>query len=294
MARYLPNLNALRAFEAAGRLGGFSVAAGELNVTHAAISRHIQGLEIQLGTPLFVRAARGVVLTQAGRDYLARVTPALDALSKASEAVRISRTTSLSISAETTFALKWLMPRLGAFEAAHPGIDVTLESSSHLADVAGNEVDLAIRYSKIPPENLGFDLISESAHYPYAAPDFTPVNAPADLLHHKLLHEDDGTLWREWFRTAGIEHAVLPGKPKRFGSLLATEGALAGQGVVLTCAELAVGDVAQGRLIRLFDIGLTYGAYRLIYRPEALRRKPLRAFRTWLMAATAEFRPASD
>jgi len=292
MARYLPNLNALRAFETAGRLGGFSRAAQELNVSHAAISRHVHSLEAQLGLPLFARAARGVVLTEAGGAYLAQITPALDAIARASEAVRIARTSSLSISCEPTFAMKWLMHRLGAFEAAHPGIDVSLASSAHLADVAGNEVDLAIRYGRSPPKELGFDLISDSPVYPYASPGFAGASGPADLLTLKRLHEDDGTLWREWFRTAGLADATLPERPKSFSTLLAIEGALAGQGVVLTSAELAHNDVQRGRLIRLSEIGLTYGAYRLIYRHEAIRRKPLRLFRAWLIDATRAFRPA--
>ncbi len=294
MARYLPGLNALRAFEAAGRLGGFSRAAQELNVTHAAISRHVQSLESQLGSALFVRTARGVTLTETGRSYLEQVTPALESLSRASVAVRAARNTAISVSSEPTFAMKWLMPRLGDFEAAHPDIDVTLDATPALADIEGNEADAAIRYSRAAPERLGFDLISASPVYPYAAPGRVRIETPADLLGMRLLHEDDGTLWREWFAVAGIRNAVLPQKPKKFNSLLAIEGALSGQGVVLTSAELTDNDVRNGRLERLSPIGLTFGAYRLIYRPEALRRKPLRQFREWLVEATREFHTGED
>lgn len=290
MARYLPGLNAVRAFEAAGRLGGFSRAAEELNVTHAAVSRHVQSLESQLGAPLFVRGARGVALTETGRSYLAQITPALEAISRASVTVRAARSTAISVSCEPTFAMKWLMSRLGDFEAAHPDIDVSLDATPALADIEGNAADAAIRYSRAAPDRLGVDLISASPVYPYAAPGFAGPAAAADLLRMRLLHEDDGTLWREWFAAAGIADAVLPEKPKRFNSLLAIEGALSGQGVVLTSAELAANDVRGGRLERLSPIGLAFGAYRLIYRPEALRRRPLRQFRDWLVEATREFR----
>lgn len=291
MARYMPNLNALRAFEAAGRLGGFSQAARDLNVTHAAISRHVHALEHQLGIPLFSRATRGVVLTDQGKAYLARITPALEAISKASEAVRVERANNLTISCETTFAMKWLMPRLGAFERAHPRIDVSLDASSTLVDIADNSVDLAIRYSRVAPEGLGVDLLSSSPMYPFAAPDMVGDKTATDISEMRLLHDDDGTLWREWFRKAGIPDVALP-KPRRFNSLLAMEGALAGQGVILTSAELAAGDVAKGRLVQISTTGLTYGAYRLLYRQEALRRRPLATFRKWLIEETAVFRTA--
>lgn len=289
MARFLPNLNALRAFEAAGRLGGFSQAARDLNVTHAAISRHIHLLEHQLGTALFTRVARGVELTETGRAYLARIGPALSAISSASEEVRVESTNSLNISCETTFAMKWLMPRLGVFEAAYPEVDVTIDATSTLVDVTDDSVDLAIRYSRAAPDGLGVDLISASPMYPYAAPGFAPVETPAELARLRLLHADDGTLWRDWFRAAGLADVTLA-KPRRFNTLLAIEGALAGQGVILTSSELAAGDVAQGRLVQVSDIGLSSGAYRLLYRPETLRRRPVAAFRKWLIAATAEFR----
>ncbi len=294
MARYLPSLNALRAFEAAGRLGGFSRAAEELSVSHAAVSRHVHALESQLGTALFARAPRGVRLTEAGRDYLARVSPALETISRASVAVRAIQGSGVSVSCEPTFAMKWLMPRLGEFEAAQPAVDITLHSTPGLADVAGGEVDMAIRYSRQPPEAVSFDLISDLPVYPYAAPGYTEATDPRDLLRLRLLHEDDGTLWRQWFAVAGIADAVLPRKPKLFSSLLAIEGALSGQGIVLTSAELAENDVRDGRLVRLSPVGLAFGAYRLLHRPEAIRRRPLRQFRDWLIAATREFRPRGD
>ena len=118
MSRYLPPLNALRAFEAAGRHQSFSRSADELNVSHAAVSRHVRGLEKRLGVQLFKNVARGVELTEMGRQYLDQITPALEQISQASESIRRREDGKLSISCEPTFALKWLMPRLGhIFEA---------------------------------------------------------------------------------------------------------------------------------------------------------------------------------
>lgn len=287
MPRYLPRLNAIRAFEAAGRHQSFSAAAEELNVSHAAISRHVRGLEQDLGIQLFKIVARGVALTEEGRRYLAAVTPALDALSEASETIRSTEEGSLSISSEPTFASKWLMPNLGAFKRAHPQIDVRLVSSPELADIRNREFDLALRYCNELPAGLEADLISASPMYPFAAPDFPDIACPSELLRHPLLHEDHGQLWKRWFAKAGIADPGLPRKPQRYGWLLAIEGALAGQGVVLIPQELAQADMDAGRLKRLSPLGLALGSYRLVYRKDAGRRKAVAAFRDWIIERTA-------
>ncbi|MEX3009036.1 LysR substrate-binding domain-containing protein [Hoeflea sp. TYP-13] len=294
MPRYLPKLNAVRAFEAAGRRQSFTGAAEELNVTHAAVSRHVRGLEQQLGVQLFKVVARGVELTETGRKFLEQVTPALDQISLAAEDLRQQQEGSISISCEPTFAMKWLMPRLGDFQERFPEHDVTLEASAHIADIQNNEFDLAIRHCKQTPDGLGFDLISQSPMYPYGVPEFRKADNPEDLLEYQLLHEDKGQLWTRWFARAELVDFVLPHKPRPFASLLAIEGALAGQGVVLASEELVAGDVQAGRLKRLSDIGLAYGGYCLLFRPETARRKSVADFRKWFVSATQEFRRESD
>ena len=136
MPRELPPLNALRAFEVAGRHNSFSGAAVELNVTHAAISRHVRGLEKRLGVQLFKTVSQGVDLTEAGAKYLRTITPALDQIAEATTAVSCKSDRSILVSCEPTFAVKWLMPNLGSFEDAHPGIEVQVQSTPKLADVA--------------------------------------------------------------------------------------------------------------------------------------------------------------
>ena len=150
MARFLPKLNAVRAFESAGRHGSFSRAAAELNVSHAAISRHVRGLEADLGVQLFKVIARGVELTDAGRLYLSKVEPALDEISAASEVLRERDDASISVTCEPTFAGKWLMPNLGHFKRAYPDVSVRLESAPKLADIRNFEFDIAVRYCRAP------------------------------------------------------------------------------------------------------------------------------------------------
>ena len=145
MLRNLPPLNALRAFDAAGRHQSFSRAAEELGVSHSSISRHVRGLEDRLGVQLFRDLPRGIELSPDGAAYLARIAPALDAIGDATDGLAEQPLGSVTVNAETLFAIKWLMPRLGDFQAAHPEVEVRLEASRQLADVARYEADFAIR-----------------------------------------------------------------------------------------------------------------------------------------------------
>lgn len=290
MPRRLPPLNALRAFEAAGRRRSFTGAADELNVTHAAVSRHVRGLERRLGVQLFRAAARGVALTDAGAKYLHEITPALDRIAEATEALGGDPVGSISISCEPTFAVKWLMPRLGEFQDAHPEIEVAIVSTAAIADLARYEADLAIRFARATPVDLTVEIISTSPVFPFAAPSFPVASAPADLARHRLLHEDKGDLWRRWFELAGAPEAAPPGRVSPLPTLLAIEGALAGQGVVLASEELVANDVRAGKLKKLSKEGLDIGRYYFASLPEVARRRPVRAFRDWLIAATEGLR----
>lgn len=298
MPRRLPPLNALRAFDAAGRHGSFSRAADELNVTHAAISRHVRGLEQRIGVQLFRVVARGVELTEAGATYLAAVTPALDRISEATDALSTRVEGLVSVSSEATFALKWLMPRLGGFHARYPDVELNIDSSNRLVDIRRYEYDLAIRYSRRRRwKGLKADEISRSTMYPVGAPRLVPPGGvpgdPRDLMGFRILQEDDGSAWRSWFAAAGVSDPPLPRAPGPLASVLAIEGALAGQGLALTSDELIADDLAAGRLVRFSDIGMAYGGYLLVYLEETGRRRAVRAFRDWLLAETRALRPAA-
>ncbi|MEM7067572.1 MAG: LysR substrate-binding domain-containing protein [Pseudomonadota bacterium] len=291
MSQYLPPLNAVRAFEAAGRHESFSQAADELNVTHAAISRHVRGLEKQLGVQFFRNIARGVELTEIGCEYLQKVSPALNQISEASEAIRTRRDGSLSISCEPTFAMKWLMPKLGEFQNKYPDFEVSLISSAHLADIQNNEVDMAIRfYNRTRADGVETDLISSLPVYPYGVPAIPVAKSPDELLKYRLLHEDKGQLWTRWFHRSGKTDFAIQKTSQPLQTLLAIEGAIAGQGIALTSAELVANDVDQGKLKCLSEVGLELGQYHLVYSREAKRRKPVQAFREWLITETRQFR----
>lgn len=290
MSRYLPPLNALRAFEAAGRHQSFTGSADELNVSHAAISRHLRGLEKQLGVQLFKNVARGVVLTDAGHRYLQEITPALEKISQASEQLRDRVEGNLSISCESTFAMKWLMPRLGEFQDRFADIDVTLVSSNKIADIANSEFDVAIRCcSKVGP-GLGYDTLSTAPYYPYGRSNLPEIDLPEDFLTRSLLHWDTGQMWTRWFAEAGVADVKIHRSPRPFDSLLAIEGALAGQGIVLMSPELVANDVQQGRLKQMSSLGLGFIGYFLVYSPQSARRRAVSEFRRWLTEETVAFR----
>lgn len=295
MPRRLPPLNALRAFEAAGRHESFSRAADELGVSHSAISKHVRGLEDRLGAQLFREASRGVALTPAGRIYLAQLTPAFDSIAEATEEFSAKPSGTVHVNAETVFALKWLVPNLKRFKQANPEITVQLEASEVLIDIARYEADIAIRFFLDAPPQGNAPLISDCPIYPYAAPSLAAQigDDPEKLLAFDLLRDRGGDPWVKWFTLIGrSDLAARVPQTRRMRAMLAIESVIAEQGVLLSSADNVMHDEAAGRLVRCFDQGFRQGSYHMLFGDGVLRRKPVRLFRDWLLADTAEFRDA--
>lgn len=293
MSRRLPPLNALRAFDAAGRHESFTRAAGELGVSHSSISRHVRGLEDRLNVRLFRDQSRGVELTAAGARYLAVVSSALDQIAEATEALTERPSGTLVVNSEPFFAAKWLVPRLGDFHRANPGIELRLEATETLIDVARYEADLAIRFRESGTPDPDADVISTAPLYPYAVQGLIDqgIKAPRDLLRFPLLQDRGGTPWAEWFELAGgVTPEEVPYNAWRMRAGLAYEAALAGQGVFLAGADIVEGASTAGQLVRCFDIPLSKGAYVLLQGGTARRLKAARAFRSWLIEASRDLR----
>ncbi|MBO9397724.1 LysR family transcriptional regulator [Shimia sp. R9_2] len=290
MSRNLPPLNALRAFEAAGRHESFSKAAEELNVAHSAVSRHVRGLEARLGAKLFRDLPRGVTLTLEGRSYLERIVPALDMIAEATEELAEVPAGQVRVNSEPLFAERFIIPRLAEFYARHPEIDLRLETSHHLADVERHEADLAVRFAHSGALAEPCELLSDAPLYPYAAPDLIAGKLPEDLLHMVRYRDRNTDLWRRWFEAAGVSPEGVPETSWRLRSALAYESALKGLGVLLCSAEVVADDVATGRLVRCFDVGLRDGAFFLVHDSRGVRRSSVRLFRDWLLEVTAPFR----
>ena len=289
MSDRLPSLNALRAFEATARHGSLSRAAGELHVTHSAVSHQIKALEAELGVPLLRRAGRGVAVTAVGQQLEAALG---DAFARMARAVRLARQgdrgAALNVSVEPSFAVRWLVLRLGRFHAAHPEIDLRLAATGTLADFVRDGVDVAIRYGRGEWPGLRVQHLLTISGFPVCSPGLLAagrvLQEPADLARHTLLHEDDGAYWRQWLAAAGVPE-VDASRGLRFDDThLALAAAEAGQGVALGDEALAAAALAEGRLVRLFRTEVaTDKAYWLVHPPEAATQPKVAAFRDWLL-----------
>lgn len=293
----LPPLNALRAFEAAARHESFSRAADELAVTHSAVSHQIRDLEAALGAKLFRRSGRGVTLTEAGRVLAPAVAAAFDAIRAAVAAIAepAGRPT-LTLSVEPAFAARWLIGRIGRFQARHADIDVRLAPSAAMADFEREGVDAAIRYGEGGWRGLAEHRLMGETLFPVCAPALAArLKKPADLSTVTLLHweEESAEDWAAWLTLAGVPlregsegPGVDPARGPRFDEMsLALAAAAEGQGVALASQALAADDLSSGRLVRPFRPELlSTGAYYLVYPPAHDTRAPVAAFRDWLLA----------
>ena len=284
--RNLPPLNPLRAFEAAGRLGSFTRAADELNVSHSAISRHIRGLEKRLNVHLFRTQKSGVALTEQGQEYLAQITPALDQIAEATDALTTEPKGVVTMTTESTVAQKWLVPRLPGLKAAHPDVELHLSITADVMDIEAHDFDLGLRYLRgDPPE--GYDLLFPSIVGAFAAPGFAADTGAeldlAALASGPLIEEATFRLWPEWFRQSGLKDVPDLNLPKPLGALLSIQSAVAGLGAVLMDQHLCQTEEKTGALVRLNDVELRFGGYYLATNQRAGRRRAVRAVRKWLL-----------
>lgn len=287
-------LTALRSFEAAGRLGSFTLAADELSVSQAAVSRQVKELEAELGKPLFERRHRSVRLTAAGRSLLDVLSRSFDAMDASLSEIRGRRGGGLlEISAEPSFAACWLVSHLEDFRAGHPEIDVAVDSDMRLIEFRTHEAEIAIRHgmdAKVWPRTEA-DLVAEVDLVPVIAPSLLasgpPLSEPADLLAHTLLHEENRSVWERWFAAAGVEGMPL-GRAQIFAEgNLVLQAVLRGHGVALVDRFLAAEDIAAGRIVQPFDLSIRHGAYWLVARSFKRLSPEARAFRQWLLQRIA-------
>ncbi len=261
-------------------------------MTQAAVSYQIKVLEDRLGGPLFLRGARGVTLTETGRrlapaisEAFAQLRGAFVQLDRASESV-------LSVTAATTFATSWLVPRLGSFQIKHPEIAVRLHASNSLVDFTREDIDIGVRSggSGKWPGLISQGLFA-AAYTPMLVPllleKYGPLREPADLLKLPLIDPTDDW-WLDWFALAGVSPPDLSAQTtvRVQNQHLAGRAALAGQGVAILTPAFFADELADGRLVQPFPLVRQSSEvhYWLIY-PEARKRSPkVRAFRDWILA----------
>lgn len=294
MRRSLPSLNGLRAFEAAARHLSFTDAAKELNVTQAAISHQVRSLEDRLGLKLFIRRNRELLLSESGQSYLPGVRAAFDQLHEATDRLLAKDAKGpVTVTTTASFATKWLVPRLGAFQRAHPDIDVRITTSTALVDFARDDIDIGIRYGSGHWPNLAVERLVAEDLFPVCSPALRdgpkPLRAPSDLAQHTLLRtsafRDD---WRVWLTGAGVK-GVDPERGIEFDiAMTAIQAAMDGLGVALGHGPLVEADLRAGRLVAPFEFSIpSEFAYYIVAPAESLRRRKIRAFRDWLLANVA-------
>lgn len=284
----LPPNAALRAFEAAARHVSFRRAAEELRLTESAVSHQVRHLEETLGLKLFERHPRGLSLTEAGSRYFAVVREALDRIASATVELQGGAAATLRVSALTAFAVGWLIPRLKAFQARHPNLDLDLQTSDRVVDLRREKIDVALRYGSGPwPGLQAVELVAETLQ-PLCAPALAAgLREPADLLRQPLLrntqHPEEWGLW-----LAGVGLAAPEGGPGFESSTLVLEAATQGLGVALGRRPLSARKLAAGELVAPFPRTVASGkAYWFVCLPEAGDRPAVARFRDWLVESFA-------
>ena len=289
MHRSLPPFPAVRAFEASARHCSFKLAAEELCLTQSAISHQVKTLEEYLGVQLFFREPRGVVLTSEGADYRHGMTDALDRMAVITAQVRNTDASGpLSVRATPGFASRWLVPRLAALHESCPEIELHISGSVQPVDFTRENVDVDIRCGCSPSSGLRVDPLLAASRFPVASPALLQngpaLGHPDDLRHYILLHDNTGDDWARWLDLAGA-HFETANKGPRFAHCnLLLDAAAEGQGVALAFDVLVVSDLANGRLVKLFDVNLPPAIIYSVVTPEAWTTRPrIAAFRNWLL-----------
>ena len=293
----LPSLNALKAFEAAGRLSSVTAAADALAVTPSAISRQVRQLEEDLDLQLFRRSRTGLVLTDSGTALLAGLSDGFQRIALAVDVVRPRpESPVITVSMLSTFAMRWLLPRLGSFNEAHPDIEVRLSTSVELVDLARGDIDCAIRFGRGEWPGLISDRLFADSLTAVCSPALLakgpPLEAPEDLRAHTLLHARlRADHWRIWLHAAGIDDLDPRAGPVFETRNFVIQAALQGLGVAVIDPALVGEELASGRLVQPFPRILALeGAYFLVRHPSKAKVKRVAAFRDWLLSEVNEGR----
>lgn len=281
----LPSLPALRAFEAAARLGSVARAAEELFVTPGAVSHQIKSLEDQLGYALFVRQGRGLALTPEGRRLAEKLNRLLVDVGRELAAIQQERERPrLTISAVPSFSARWLAPRLGRFIERHPQVELWVHSSKQVEQLAANGIDLGIRLGPGNWPGVHAEPFFEEHFVVVASPKLVGglPRTPAELAGRQLLRGDSEP-WQPWFALAGLDWPE-PSQGLVFNdSGLVVQAAVDGQGIALARRSLVQDELASRRLVPLFDLTLPFAwRYWLVTATPPPHRPVLQIFVDWL------------
>lgn len=292
----LPPTATLRAFEVATRHATFTSASEELHVTQSAVSHQLRYLEEQWGVQLFQRG-RSLTLTPAGaalapvvREFFMKLEATLADLREQKGRVR------LKVSTTYSFSLKWLLPRLPGLSRQHPEILVTLETTDAPINFTPAEPDVAIRFGTGNYPNLFSEFLFREQIFPVASPLLLErlgmPRKPADLRRYPLLTRAGADMvpkWDLWFQQAGVSVSTLRESVRFADTNMTIEAALLGQGVALARSGHVENELAEGSLVRLFDVSLPSPLAYYFVCPKGIEDQPhVASFREWIMAESVQ------
>lgn len=289
-------LKALRAFDAAARHLSFTKAAEELHVTTGAVSHQIRMLEDKLSVRLFHRGNNSLSLTAAGMEFLPDVRESFRLLARATERIASgANTTRLVIAVPPTLGSKWLASRIPRLSHSCRDIVVDVIAANAMHDISHIGFDLAIRYGPIPHAGYESELVALDEIFPVCSPKLaTGLREPADLRVHTLLHypcllkDHVFTDWSAWLALAGVDACEAIRGVTFYPGTMAIDAAIAGNGVALGKGIVVADDLAEGRLMRPFDIDVGLRCEHHLVYPRATADHPKhRAVREWLKAELA-------
>jgi DNA-binding transcriptional LysR family regulator len=293
LRRLLPSLGSLTVFEAAGRLQSFSAAARELNMSQAAVSYAVARLEEQLGQALFLREYRRVRLSEAGARFHADVTIGLSHIQRSAQGLRaMSAGGHVTLNCSTAFAAWWMVPRMEAFRAALPHVDLRIQTTERDIDLLSEAIPLGIRGGR-PGDWPGYHaaaLAPEEIFPVCSAQHAARIGTvdSADLLHQPLIHLEEpyrqAATWADWFTSAGLDRRLAPKGLAINDYVLVIQAVIEGQGIALGWRHLVEGLVRKGVLVRLTDHALSTGAsFHIIWPRERTISKAATEVRDWLL-----------
>ncbi|MGH8766329.1 MAG: transcriptional regulator GcvA [Burkholderiales bacterium] len=290
---HVPPLDLLPAFEAAARHLSFTKAAEELSLTQSAVSRQIQALEASLGTRLFERRTRSLLLTEAGQRLSQVAQEVLTQLDDAAQKLR-GETAARTVTVTTTpgFASLWLIPRLNGYLQVNAGVDVRISASYETTNLEREGIDLAIRYAP-DDEMAGQTALFEEAIVPVCSPAVAadsarPLREPKDLAAHVLLHSDDAKLswmeWNLWLHAHGLRD-LKPAGTLQFNQYdQLVQAAMNGQGVALGRLPLLRDLLRDKRLVTPFNKSVVSSrGYFVVRSARAAGNRDVKAFEAWLL-----------
>lgn len=281
----VPNLNSLRMFDAAARHLNFRLAAEEMHVTQGAVAQQVRRLEADLGLRLFDRKARGLALTDVGRNYFIPVNRALATIDEATRKLR-PQGARIRLSVTPSFASKWLVPRLGAFESDHPDIELQVLASEGLADFRSDGIDLAVRQGQ-PPFGDGIEsqLLTNLELIAVCSPSYAgnvdPICTVDDFISHRLIRDGHG----HWDRLLGEAGSSKAHRTLQFNqAALAIDAAANGQGIALVPHLLARAEIEHGTLVALWrDTQAVQHGYYIVRPTDRKPKAVIQRVTDWLL-----------